>query len=204
MTLVARAGEVAPGTSDNFTRFVSPTLNDVGQMAFQGRLNSNSNSHGIWSEGGGSGLALVARAGEVAPGTSDTFSHLGFPVFNDAGQTAFSGGLRDSAYITDGIWAEDQAGVLTLIARAGELLDVDDGPGTDFRTIRDLNFSDGTDSQTGRPSSFNNLGQLAFRASFTDGTSGVFISNLVAIPEPSTCVLLAMFAVGFVGTGRRA
>jgi hypothetical protein len=41
---------------------------------------------------------------------------------------------------------------------------------------------------------FNNVGQIEFHAQFTDGSEGIFISNLIAIPEPSSMLLLA-FAV---------
>ena len=49
-----------------------------------------------------------------------------------------------------------------------------------------------------RSSGFNNLGQLAFRAYFTDGTGGIFVSNRVAIPEPSTLALAALGVLGLV------
>ena len=182
LALVARAGNAAPGTSDNFSSFVSPVLNNGGQTAFVGFLNSSSTTNsGIWSEGGGSGLALVAREGNAAPGTSDNFTSFGnSPVLNNAGQTAFFGFLDSSGSTDGGIWAEDPSGVLTLIAREGDLLDVDDGSGTDFRTISNLTFTGDAGNGDGRRSGFNDLGQLAFSASFTDGTSGVFISDLVA------------------------
>jgi hypothetical protein len=121
-------------------------------------------------------LALVAREGNSAPGTSDHFDFIADPILNDAGQTAVFGYLDSSETTDRGIWAEDGAGVLTLIARAGDLFDVDDGPGTDFRTIDDLRFTE----SSGQSSGFNNSGQLAFQATFTDGSSGVFVSNRVA------------------------
>ncbi len=71
---------------------------------------------------------------------------------------------------------------MQLIARTSDLLEL--APG-DFRTISFLGFVSGTGNSDGRPSGFNNLGQLAFLASFTDGSSGIFVSNLVAVPEPS-------------------
>ena len=92
-------------------------------------------------------------------------------------------------------------------------MDVDDGPGTDLRTVLEVFFVGGsstvsglfpagTGNEDGRPSSFNDSGQLTFGALFTDGTSGVFVSNLVAVPEPSATVLLALGALGVLGLGR--
>jgi len=79
---VALSGEAAPGMNGgvNFSRFLgaSPLLNSAGQVAFIGILTGTevdgSNNQSIWSEGGGSGLALVVRAGDTAPGTSDNIS----------------------------------------------------------------------------------------------------------------------------------
>jgi len=204
LALVARAGNRAPGTSANFSGFPStPVLNGAGQTAFRGRLIglgvNRFNNDGIWSEGGNS-LALVAREGNIAPGTSDIFSEfLSSPVLNDKGQIAFQGeltGTEVSSSNDSGIWAQDSSGVLALIVRKGDLFDVDDGPDADFRTISDLKFLAINENEDVRASSFNNLGQLAFSASFTDGTSGIFVSNLVAIPEPATWVLAAMAAIG--------
>jgi hypothetical protein len=88
-----------------------------------------------------------------------------------------------------GIWATDHMGALQLIARTGDLLEV--AP-ADFRTIRELYFVAGASNSDGRPSGFNNLGQLAFWARFTDGTEGVFVSNRVITAEPASVALLAL------------
>jgi len=212
LALVARDGMAAPGTGSRFFGFgnQTPVLNGVGQVAFQGFLlgfgtNSSDNS-GIWSTGRGS-LALLARAGNEAPGTDVDFASFAriMPVLNVANQTAFLGNLTGSDVNSNndrGIWAEDLSGVLTLIAREGDLLDVDGGPGKDFRTIRSLTFVGNSGNEDGRRSGFNALGQLAFGATFTDGTSGIFVSNLVAIPEPSTLVFVGVSGVCLL-LGRR-
>ncbi len=78
---VALTGDIAPGTNNNFTSFLSgPVLNNAGQTAFRGVLSgSTGTDRGIWSEGGGGGLALVARAGNTAPGTTDNFTFFSAP-----------------------------------------------------------------------------------------------------------------------------
>ncbi len=38
----------------------------------------------------------------------------------------------------------------------------------------------------------NDLGLVSFQASFTDGTSGVFVSTALAVPEPSTWLLATL------------
>jgi hypothetical protein len=216
LALAVRSGDHAPGTPDgvNFAAVStadSPRLNDAGQLAFSAYLTgpgvSSSNLMGLWSGAPGS-LALVARTGEHAPGTQGGVVFFGFygdlyykqrspMILNAAGQTAFSAFLEGSGISPSndrGIWATDHSGVLQLIAREGDPLEV--APG-DFRTVSSLVFltdaisTYSTGNSDGRPSAFNNLGQLAFRASFTDGSSGIFVSNRVAVPEPSTFVLAA-------------
>jgi len=198
LALVAREGNQAPGTSAgvDFSILFPPVLNGAGQTAFHGRLTGTgvnaSNNTGLWSEGAGDGLALVAREGNPAPGTPAgvNFSEFTFTrsqVLNGEGQTAFSAdltgaGVNDSNDV--GIWAEDLLGVLTLIVREGDLLDVDDGPDTDFRTISELDFVDNSGNEDGRSSGFNDLEQIAFRALFTDGTSGLFVSELETVSVP--------------------
>jgi hypothetical protein len=49
-----------------------------------------------------------------------------------------------------------------------------------FRTISDLGIALDSGNSDGRASAFNDLGQLVFWASFTNGTQGVFVSSAVA------------------------
>ena len=115
---VALTGQQAPGTTggviyesfgalyDSFAGAILswPVLNDAGQTAFRANLTGSgvdsTNNHGVWSEGSGS-LALVARTGSQAPGLPrcklpiDPALELFSPVLNNAGQTAFYGGLTD-------------------------------------------------------------------------------------------------------------
>lgn len=74
LALVVRGGSPAPGTPAgvNFSNPEDPVFNSAGQIAFLTDLNGTgvdpSNNESIWSEGSGV-LALVARAGDPAPGT---------------------------------------------------------------------------------------------------------------------------------------
>src|SRR5262249_51397537 len=126
---------------------LSPELDAKGRTAFMGYLTGSgvvltANSHGIWSEGTGT-LTLVAREGSQAPGTDSgvNFSVLdGVPGLNSVGQTAFSAPLAGSGVNTSndrGIWETDRYGVLRLIVREGDKLEV--APG-DFRTVKGLGF----------------------------------------------------------------
>ena len=204
LSLVALAGDPAPGTTSgvNYFAFAKPALNSAGQVAFLGFLTGigvATNERGIWSEGFGP-LGLVAREGDQAPGTPSgvSFGSLRSPALNSAGQTAFITSLTGSGIDSTndlGIWAEDRSGLLRLIAREGEPLEVESG---EFRTISRLNFQQGTGNDDGHASGFNDLGQLTFKATFIDGTSGIFISNLATLPEPSSLLLVATAIVALL------
>jgi hypothetical protein len=206
LTLVAREGDRAPGTPEGTVFGGNPRGSSVGdglvfsaggQIAFQGFVTGtevdDTNRMGIWSGRPGA-LELIARAGDNAPGTPGgvNFQTLLGPSMNSAGQVAFSATLvGDNVDTTNrrGIWAHNRGGELQLIARFGDLLEV--APG-DFRTISGLGFFGGTGNSDGRPSGFNDRGQLAFSASFTDGSQGIFVSNLVAVPEPSSVAIVGL------------
>ncbi len=206
--LVVRNGDPAPGTGQNFRGVSSPVLNGAGQIAFYGKVNNTSGDfvidEGMWVTDAVSGTPeLIARSGDPAPGTAPGvyFGNLyGAPVLNGAGQTAFRAlVISDEDRVgKDGIWATDRDGLLTPIILQDQLFDVSDDPlNPDLRTVRGISFSQNTfnilttGNEDGRPSPFNDLGQLVFTAHFTDGSYGLFVSNVVAIPEPSSGLLVA-------------
>lgn len=190
--LVARTGDVAPDTSPDtfFADLGTPVINGAGRTAFHAFLTGvgvdSTNDEGIWSEGHGL-LIMVARSGMGAPGTpvAVNFKSFGDPVLNGWGQTAFRAELVGAGVTASndfGLWAEDPSGVLTLVAREGDPLEV--GPG-DIRTIQSLSMVLGSGGQDGRPRSFNDSGQLAYAARFTDLSSGVFITTICVAGDVS-------------------
>lgn len=207
LALLARRGNPVPGAGEadavfgTFGTFVS---NDAGDTTFVATLTGNDidaqNNGSIWMQNE-VGLELIIRGGDHAPGTPDgaAFERFGPMVLNSGGQLAFIAELfvprqleRDGPVVGNpdggvnrsndtGLWATDLDGNLRLIAREGSPLEL--GP-EDFRTIASLNFSGNTGNGDGGPSGFNDSGQLAFSASFTDGSSGVFVSQLAATSSP--------------------
>jgi hypothetical protein len=71
------------------------------------------------------------------------------------------------------------------------------GP-NDFRKISSLDFAANSGNGDGRQSGFNDRGQIAFAAFFMDGSSGVFVSDVVAVPEPGGYALLAALVLSVV------
>ena len=127
-------GNEAPGTGgETFRTFGVLTMNRAGDIAFPARITgSSSRSTGIWS-GPTSGLGLVARAGDVAPGT-DMLTFRGIDLFrraisiNPDGNVAFFVILSRSAGIFAG-----QPGSLLPVALRG-----DPAPGIDGQEFSNI------------------------------------------------------------------
>ena len=185
--LVAREGDRSPGTPDGvvFTgtedvnepndlvpAFWELVTNSAGRTAFLGTLGGtgvdSTNRGGIWSESSGS-LELVARTGNHAPGTPDDvkFMSMSGLSMNAAGQTAFKAWGGVDSFEMAGIWATDVNGTLQLVVKTSDMLEV--AP-SDFRVMSDVSFvaatERGTGNEDGRPSGFNDRGQLAFEGAF--------------------------------------
>ena len=137
LRLVARDGDRAPGTPSGvvFDRIAQERHHKLqvhpdGQIAFKSFLAGEGltfyNDSGFWV-GDADSLVLGARSGDRAPGTPpDTyfghFSYLGRPLFNSAGDVAFSWGLVGPNLVaneTRGMWL-GPPGELRLIALEGD------------------------------------------------------------------------------------
>lgn len=196
LSLIVRQGDPAPGIKNvSFSMTIENLLfNDAGQVAFIDQLSGAAfgENRAIWLHSPDSGFSLVAREGNPAPGTSagvnfddfaDDFGIIDVMAMNNLGQVAFRSDLTGAVNGSNdrGIWATDLSGNLKLVVRTGDLLDVNEDPEIeDLRTISGVSFVTG---QRGRQSGFNDSGQLAFVAFFTDGTRGVFVSDVVAIDD---------------------
>lgn len=182
---VAVTGDSAPGTppGTQFDQILSEyVLNASGTVAFAANLAgigvTNEDSLGLWTAGE-EGLNLVARRGDTAPGTPPGMQFSDFVVrsIDASGHVLITARLLGSAVVSNvndqGIWAQDETGAVQLVARTGDTLEV--APG-DKRTIMALHVAETSGSEAGRPVGFNDAGQVAFRAEFTDGTEGIFVT----------------------------
>lgn len=123
-------------------------------------------------------LAAIAYGGMAVPGVAGaTFPNL----------TTFAGAMTDSGIVAfhavygsnrHGLWY-GEPGNLTLAVGTGDQLEV--SPSL-FKTIATIQFRNAY--ATSDESGLNDLGQLVFQATFTDGTQGVFLLGAL-IPEPS-------------------
>lgn len=151
----------------------------------------------IWSGGSSRPLGLVASAEDEVPGVEGaTWDFLEVYDYNDNDQVAFVGVVDAPGTIHDGAtgyWAQNANGINELLVIEGGYIDVDQGPNEILKQVEKLYAYDSY-STIGAPDSFNDAGQFAFVAQFTDGTSGIFVSSVGTIPEPTTLLLVA---VGF-------
>lgn len=199
VNMVVRKGAAAPGTDSTFGVFsnssVSLSDNDfvVTQASLIGGSALATTDTGIWSGPIGGSLSLVAREGDVAPGTAGAvFNNMtgNFIQSNSVGQVLFQSnfvtGTGDATTANDSaLYAWDPFGGLTLVAREGDTVQV--GPG-DIRTITSwggVQFTNGDSDSL----SFTADGTLTLRVSFADTTSGIMT---VRIPEPASLLLLVL------------
>ena len=200
-------GDRAPGIASDahFVDTFDPILNASSHVAFFAVVAGDgvgaANEVGLWSNGMSTDgtLRLIARQGDEAPGGGQGFVFGTFlePSFNAAGQTAFmaAGYKLENDLVVDsafGIWGQDRTGVLRLVAKVGEILEI--GPG-DAREIASLAFASKAGGEDGKPRGLNDLGQLTFHATFTDGSSGIFVSDALTAPEPCSGVVLLLAAI---------
>ncbi len=196
-----KLGDDAPGVAGDaqFVDVFDPVMNGAGRIAIVAAIDGTAvtptSEVGIWSNGlsADGGLELIARQGDSAPGnTGMVFGVFLEPSMNAPGQTAFMATGYDPAMPlgmsqTVGIWGEDRSGVLRLVVESGQLLEV--APG-DVRQVASVSFASETGGQDGKPRGLNDAGQLAFHATFVDGSSGIFVSSVLTVPEPHSWSLL--------------
>jgi len=174
LKLVAREDFPAPGVEADavFSQFDHPVLNRSGEVAFNSFISSAARPSGraVWT-GQPRRLRLVARTGDVAPGTGGlVFSDLpqNGVVLSDSGQVAFIARFGTDGNSTTGtaVFATDKTGPLRLIARVGT--SVGGGPVIDGLQFCGTLASNGD----GRRTPFDAAGRLLFYANtFSTGNS---------------------------------
>lgn len=172
LNLLARAGQAAPGTGPGvvFLTLNSQSINAAGEIVFDAFLRPGiggvdaSNDYGAWSTGLG-GLHKVYREGDPAPGTGPgVFFDIGITFIGNSGRAVIAAALKGAVDASNdfGIWQEDGAGGLNLIAREGEEFEALPGVMKTLSLI--LNTA------------VNANDQIAFTSEFTDGTMGALVT----------------------------
>ena len=135
LAISLRSAIAAPGiaTDAHFIDTFDPVMNTKGRVAIlavvAGEGVDAAHEVGLWTNGmlPDEGLRLIARQGDEAPGSEDGFVFGTFlePSFNAAGQATFMAAgyrLEDGIHQQHefGIWGQDRAAVLRLVARVGQ------------------------------------------------------------------------------------
>ncbi len=160
--LAVREGDAAPGTSDgqNFSDLSSVLFNDAGDIAFRARLTgpgvTADNDFGVWAKKNGT-TQLIAREGQAAPGTPTgvVFASLSAEMaFSHQGDTAFTGTVTGPGVTPEndeGLWAVGPGGVLTLIVREGDQIDINDPERPEFfPTVSEVSLAGGQEFNNGK------------------------------------------------------
>jgi hypothetical protein len=212
--LIVRSGGQAPGLPAGITMqgLSGSALSEQGHIMITGTLAgagvTTENSVALWKRDNAGLIHLLAREGEQAVGLPAGFTYgkaapestiiSSNRTINSMGNVAFHllyNSTPSGSSARSGIWAQDINGNLQLIAAVGFPLEI--APG-DTRIVRDLRFHGSGNNESGLRSGFNDRGQVAFWARFTDDSAGIFVSNLVAIPEPGTLALVGVPALGML------
>lgn len=177
---LVRSGETPPGAPPGalFESFSDVEIDALGRVAFAGRHRTEGIGppvDGIWGPDGAGGVALYLQEGDPAPGFDEGVfvRGIGSLMMNDAGNVAFGVGLEGSGIDSSNdvvlYLALDPCQVMP-VTREGSVLEVLDG---DLRTIDRLDVI--ARSEFGS-SALGPSGHVAFRARFTDASSGIFVA----------------------------
>ena len=191
LTVVAREGSAGPGPNvgagvffSDISSAAAPVVNSSGKVMFRAVLTgagvTSSNNQGLWVTENGS-LTAIARNG-TSPGPN-LGAGVNFAFFNNLyglnehGEAAFTADLTGTGINSTnntGLWLWS-GGTLNLIAREGDTFDIDPNPQAQtLRTVSGIGFVSA--GKEPRPTVLNDHGQLVFRLTFTDGSSGIFTS----------------------------
>ncbi len=209
VNLVARSGSPVPpsGGTMNWSGFGSESmlLGGSGAVVFSSSLSGSSvtasNNTAAWAFNEGE-FHSILREGDPAPG-------LPAGVLIGDSPTPWAVNAEDQiivgSYLTGSgvnstnsfaVWARDTSGVLSLLVREGDLVEV--RPGI-FKTVDWIAMAGGSGGEDGHLQYLNDQGEYLYELGFTDNTRGLFVAT---IPEPATFALL-IFGAGLIRRRRR-
>ena len=160
--LVAREGQLAPNGNGEFViNFAASGINNAGQVLFQTDLRNTagdaSDDNAIYVSDATTGLVQIARKGQAGPQGDGTFSRIGNPEINNAGQVVFEANFTGSTNGSSGVFVYDGTAELRKIVRIGDAV-----PGSNG------GFTNGFRGQT-----INDTGEVARIASIVDNDNNV-------------------------------
>jgi hypothetical protein len=194
---IVSEGDPLPGLEPfRFEQVSAVDLSDDGEILIQ---NDHPDFHahygsGLWLGSSDENLHPVIMAGQAAPETETVFSDFGTTFRNANGQIAVEGSLENDTQFDPrddemGIWAQDVEDDFRLIVREGMSV----GIGDEQFAIMALSLI-----------GFDDFGHVVFGADLSDGAGeAVFVSDVVAVPEPSTMMYVVAAFLLLTGTGNK-
>lgn len=190
---LARNGNTLDGrVIGNFNASNDPIIAGDGTVYFQVAIGS---ANGLYKHTDLDGFELLALTNDIPLGLGDgvtRFSSFSSLAANASGDLAFYAQFNGTGITS----ANDEAiiaireGVMSIVVREGDLYDVDPSANQDLRTIRNLVYPSqlvNTGGQDGRRSYINDYGDIVYGLTFTDFSSGIFITPN-PVPEPAAAL----------------
>jgi len=166
--------------------FGEPVFGKNAEYAFIGTLArskgkvTQANDTGIWWQPPSGPMQLIAREGAQPPGVAEgvrwaKFTSLALPggqtgpmfVGTMVKQPKTPGGVTPGSDI--GLWAVDSTGLLRLLVREGDPVEI----GGITKKLRSFSVLSAVLGSPGQARSFNQQGEVVYRAYFIDGTQAV-------------------------------
>jgi hypothetical protein len=180
-TELAGVSDIAAGTDAVWVDLGFPVTSRTGTgVAFLGRVRGGSvkpaNDSGVWWKPDGGSLELLAQEGRQAVGA---LAGQNFRAFRSL---AYPGGIPGPLFVATlagtgvsgindmGAWVVDSSGSLRLLFRDGDRI------GT--KRVGAFNFLSEVSGSAGATRAFNDNGNVAWRATFTDRTTGIVVSRI--------------------------
>ena len=184
---IALEGDLEP-LGETFHDFALPVVNASGDILFLGGWAPDGSTGGLYvSET--AGLRSVVRSGQALPeavgGSIDSLG--GVPDFADGGAVSFSATVAGGS-VASGVFVAEPSGSIRVVALAGD--PVPEAPGESFASFV--------------ATSVNAAGQVAFGATTSGGSNGVFLATPEAakVPMLSPPALLGLLVL--LGTSAAA
>ena len=168
------SGQLDIAADSNTSSFGKPRLNDAGTVVF--REITTGPEYIIRLDSGQQ--ETIVTTGNAVPGRSNTtfYYPIGDPSINKYGQLAFVSRWycnEAGGYFGWGIYTDVGGSLVKVVDMLDILIDGLYATGSDL-------FSE-FDPGGGNP--FNDAGQVAFKATLSDGRQGIFIANPVFVPD---------------------
>jgi len=194
ITLLMREGDTAPVPGRTDLTYSGPPgfhTSSGGNVVVTSRLGGPPNAprSGVFVGTVVQGLSAVALEGARAPGTPanvrfrDAFSDPAFTraAINAHGQAAFAASVgTNTTNLQDALYFFDPEQGLILIARAGGTMEVKPGV---TKTVSFVDLARPGNGQNFGGGPLDDDGTVAYQASFTDGTTGIFTATIPLVGD---------------------